>query len=180
MSFVIFFQPCRFSGEPVKQKNPFTGEEHSVVPIESLTPAEVRAVWAVLKKANAKGSDNFVGYYVVETDDGGEAEVYASNPHDSCMVSVRGLTPGLVRFLFDLLKAGNWVMVPAMEPNIAISCSPENLKGIPEDFPKVLACTSADELGAQLSDGFKRWPKYRDQVTRGAGGSTRNGGGDRF
>lgn len=179
MSFVIFFQPCRFSGEPVKQKNPFTGEEQSLVPNESLTPAEENAVRVVLKHANAKGPDDF-GYYVVETDDGCGAEVCASNLRDSCMVSVRGLTPGLVRFLFDLLKAGNWVMVPAMEPNIAISCSPENLKGIPEDFPKVLACTSADELGAQLSDGFKRWPKYRDQVTRGAGGSTRNGGGDRF
>jgi hypothetical protein len=179
MSFVIFFQPCRFSGKPVKQKNPFTGEEQSVVPIESLTLAEVKAVWAVLKKASPKGPDDF-GYYVVKTDDGGEAEVSANNPHASCMASVRGLTPALVRVLFDLLEAGNWVMVPAMEPNIAITCSPENLKGIPGDFPKVLTCTSADELGALLSDGFKRWPKYRDQVTRGAGRRTRNGGSDRF
>jgi hypothetical protein len=176
MSFDIFFQPCRFGGKPVKQKNPFTGEEQSVVPNESLTPAEEKAVRAVLKNANAKGPDDF-GYYVVETNDGGGAEVSTDKLRDSCMVSVRGLTPGLVRFLFDVLKAGNWVMLPAMATNIAITSSPEHLKGVPDGFPEVATCTSADELGVLLSDGFKAWKKYRNRVvgTVEKEGKTRRG-----
>jgi hypothetical protein len=168
MSFDIFFQPGRFGGKPVKQKNPFTGEEQSVVPNEPLTLAELKAVRAVLKKAGAKEPDDF-GCYVVKVADGGEAEVFGEKLAEGCMVALRGLTPGLVTFLMDLLKAGNWVMLPAMEGNPAITASPDHLKGIPKDFPEVITCTSADSLGVLLSGGFGAWKNYRDQVVRGAG-----------
>ena len=42
----------------------------------------------------------------------------------------------------------------------------EHLKRVPEDFPKVVTCASANELGALLTDGFKAWQRYRDQVIR--------------
>lgn len=170
MSFDIFFQPCRFGGKPVKRKNPFTGEEQSAVPNEPLTPAELRAVREVLKKANAAGPDQF-GCYVVGCANGGMAEVYGDDLANSCMAALRGMTPGLVQFLFDLLKAGNWVMLPAMEGNVAITYSPERLWGTPEDFPRVVTCQSADELGAMLSGGFATWQAYRDAVVGDRGSS---------
>ena len=165
MSFDIFFQPCRFGGKPVTKQNPFTGKGESLVPNEPLTPAEVKAVRAVLKRASAEGPDEF-GYFVVETADGGGAEVSGDHLSESCMVSIRGLTPGLLTFLMDLLTAGTWVMLPAMEGNIAITTSPDHVKGVPEDFPEVVTCTSAEDLGILLSGGLKAWKKYRDQVVR--------------
>jgi hypothetical protein len=37
VSFDIFYQPCRFGAEPVEQKNPFTGEVQTVLPVKPLT-----------------------------------------------------------------------------------------------------------------------------------------------
>ena len=81
------------------------------------------------------------------------------------MVALRGITPGLLQFLIDLLKAGNWSMVPAMEDIVAIVPSLESVKkNVPDDFPKIVVCNSADELGILLSGGFRAWKKYRDHV----------------
>jgi hypothetical protein len=52
-------------------------------------------------------------------------------------------------------------MIPAMEDVVAIACSEKNL---PEEFPKLVVCNSADELGVLLSKGFGAWKKYRDQI----------------
>ena len=164
MSFDIFFAPCRYGSKPVKQKNPFTGKEESVLPNETLTVAELEAVRELLKRANAPAPDAY-GCYFVEFDDGGGAEIFGRDLSKGCMVAVRGITPIFLQFLIDLLKAGNWVMCPAMEDNIAVTCSPECLKGVPDDFPKVVICNSADELGVLLSDGFLAWKKYRDVVS---------------
>jgi hypothetical protein len=165
MSFDIFFMPCRYGTKPVKQKNTVTGREESVLPNEPLTTAQLQAVREVLKKAAAPRSDDF-GCYVVEFDDGGGADVFGRDLSNGCMVAVRGITPKLMQFLIDLLKAGNWVMCPAMEETVTITCSPECVKDMPEDFPKVVICNSADELGVLLTDGFQAWKKYRDVVTR--------------
>jgi hypothetical protein len=86
---------------------------------------------------------------------------------------VRNLTPGILQFLLDLLKAGNWVMCPTMEDAVAVTCSPDRLWGVPEDFPEIVTCDSAEELGVLLSDGFGAWKKYRDRLLRrGKGGSS--------
>ena len=168
MSFDIFFDPGRYGRQRVKQKNPFTGKVESVLPVEPLTPAERKAVRAVLRKASGGGPDEF-GCSVVETADGGTAEVFGDDLANGCMVAVRGLTPGLLAFLIELLKAGNWVMTPAMEATVAITAVPERLKGLPKDHPEVVLCTSAAELGVLLADGFGAWKKYRDRVVRGDG-----------
>lgn len=168
MSFDIFFQPVRYSGKTLKKKNPFTGQVQSVLESDPLTPAEVQAVRAVLKEAGAKQADEF-GCYALRVADGGEAEVVGENLAESCMVALRGLTPGLVTFLMDLLKAGNWVMLPAMEGNPALTAAPDHLKGVPKDFPEITTCTSADELGVILTNGLGAWQRYRDQVVSRAG-----------
>jgi hypothetical protein len=174
MSFDIFFQPCRYGGKPVTRTNPFTGKEETVLPKEPLTAAELKAVRRVLKRVQARGPDSD-GCYVVESADGGAAEVFGSDLANGCMVALRGLTPGILQFLLDLLHAGKWVMYPAMEDVVAVTTSPEHMWGMPDDFPEVVTCNSADELGALLSDGFGAWKKYRDRVVRerGAGGARR-------
>lgn len=164
MSFDILFQPCRYTYKPVETKNPFKGKAHTVFPrSEPLTPEEVSAVEHVLKRANARGPDQH-GCYVIDFPDGGDAEVYADDLSNSCMVSVRGVTSDPLRFLTDLLKAGNWIMMPAMEDGTAIAYSPACLKGIPQGFAEIVVCNSSEELGLLLSKGVRAWEKYRDQI----------------
>src|SRR5262249_46615234 len=143
--------------------NPFTRETETVRVSDPLTPSELQAVQAVLKKAKARGPDEH-GCYVAEFPDGGGAEVYGDNLEESCMVAVRGITPTLLEFLFDILNAGNWVMLPAMEETVAITGSPNAVKNPPEDLPKVVVVNAVDDLGVLLSKGFGAWKKYRDQV----------------
>jgi hypothetical protein len=122
VSFNVFFQPCRFDGEPIKKTNRLTGEEQLIVPNGSLTPAEESAIRAVLTQANAEGPDDFE-CYVVRTEDGGGAEIFARDLAEGCMVNPWELTPRTLELLFNLLKAGNWVMLPAMEGDLAITTS---------------------------------------------------------
>ena len=163
MSFDIFFQPCHFGAIPVEKRNPFTGETKPVLPVEPLTDTELGGVQAVLTKATTRGPDKF-GRHVVGFKDGGRAEVFAGDLETGCMVAVRGITPGLLQFLIDLLKAGNWGMIAAMEDSVFIVSSLESAKGVPDDFPEMVVCNSADELGVLLSGGFNSWKKYRDQI----------------
>jgi hypothetical protein len=165
MSFDIFYQPCRFGGEPVEQKNALTGKVESVLPNEPLTAAELKAVRGVLKKAGAAKPDHY-GCYVVELGDGSGAEVFGKDLENGCMVALHDLTPDIIRFLFDLLKAGRWVMTPASEENVAITTSPEQMWGLPDDFPEVVTCPSAEELEVLLCNGYKAWKKFRNQVVR--------------
>jgi hypothetical protein len=166
MSFDIFFQPCRFSGELVTKKNLLTGEAKSVLHNEPLSEMELDAVRQVLRRANASTPDEF-GCYVVQLEDGGSAEVFGSKLASGCMVALRGMTDDLIKFLFDLLKAGNWVMLPAMDGNVTIIPSSVFLKNVPDGFPRVVVCNSAAELGMLLSNGVEEWEKYRNQVVGG-------------
>jgi len=166
MSFDIFLQPCRYTGQLVTKKNRLTGEAKSVLHNEPLSEIELNAVRQVLRRANAHNPDKF-GCYVVQLEDGGGAEVYGSKLATGCMVSLGGMTADLIQFLFDLLKAGNWVMLPAMEDNIAITPSSVFLKNVPDDFPRVVVCNSAAELGVLLANGVEEWEKFRNQVVGG-------------
>jgi hypothetical protein len=163
MSFDIFFMPCRFGDRLIEEKNELTGETRSVLPNEPLTADELKAVEEVLEEATVRGSGD-PGYYVVRAKDGGEAEVFASDLGHGCMVALRGITPGLLGSLINLLKAGNWCMVPIMEDNVAIVPSLRAVKSVPDDFPQIVVCDSGEELGTLLSGGFCAWKKYRDQV----------------
>jgi hypothetical protein len=158
LSFDVFYQPCRFANNPVEQEGQ-TGEAPSVL----LRAAELQAVRNILLKATAHGPDEH-GCYVVKMADGGGAEVFSSDLAKGCMVAMRGMTPELVQFLFDLLVAGKWIMLPAMADTVAITNSQGNVIGIPHDFPRIVECASAEELGIILSDGVQAWARYRDQV----------------
>ncbi len=168
MSFDIVFQTCRFAGSPIEKTNPIKGMARSVLPQEPLTADELKSVEHVLQRANARGP-NAHGCYVVQFGDGGRAEVFGSELATNCMVAIRGITGDLLQFLFDLLEAGNWVMIPVMEDLAAITTSPESMKRIPDDFPRVVGCNSPKELGALLAGGVQAWQKYRDQIVDGGG-----------
>lgn len=138
-----------------------------MLPAEPLSADEVRAVRGVLEKLEARGPDEH-GCYVVAFGDGGGAEVYGNDLSTGCMVAVRGLTPDLLRFLYDLLKATDWVLLPAMEGNPGIVSAPGRANGSADSFPEVV-CGSPEDLGAILSGGFEAWKRYRDRMV-GEGG----------
>lgn len=162
MSFDLFFQPCRFDGTTVIRNNPFTGQPADVPRNATLTSAELAAVRRLLDEAG-KGPDEH-GCWLVTFPDGGSAEIFGSNLEEGCMAALRGLTDDLVRFLHALLVAGDWVVVPATDEPLAIAASKSAMRGAPEDFPEVVVCASADELGTLLSRGVDAWREYRDRV----------------
>jgi hypothetical protein len=166
MSFDVLYMPCRFGSAKIERKNEYTGKIESVLPNDTLTAAEFKAVRDVLNGATIHGPDEF-GCHVVRAKDGGETEVFARNLDQKCMVALRGISPGLLEFLFDLLRAGNWCMIPPTEENFAIVSSLAAVRSVPDDFPKIVICNSAEELGSLLSGDLSAWKKYRDQVVGG-------------
>jgi hypothetical protein len=167
MSFDLFFQPCRSGTEPVERKNPFTGEVQASVPVEPLSAEDEQAIRGVLARTGAREPDEF-GCFVVELGDGGAAEIFARDLANGCMVALRGLTPDLLRLLYDLLAAARWVLPPAMECNPAVVTSPGLASGFADGFPEGI-CGSPEELGEILSGGFGAWKVYRDKIV-GDGG----------
>lgn len=163
MSLDIFFQPCRFGEAPIEKKNPFTGELQSVFPVKPLSGAELSAVRQVLKQATTKDFDE-ADCQVVTFQDGGIVEVDAGNLEEGCRVGLSGMTPDVLQFLYDLLSAGRWAMIPAMEDLVAVTTSRENVSGESKNFPRVVECRSAEELGRLLSDGVRAWEEYRDRI----------------
>jgi hypothetical protein len=163
MSFDIFFQPCRFSSKSVDKKQAKSSTTKSTVEVERLGTAELEAVQRTIERWTIQGPDKF-SCHIIGVEDGGEAEVFTDDFGTGCMIALRGITPGMLQFLIDLLKAGNWGMIPVMEDLVVIVPSLESLKNLPVTFPRVVVCNSANELGILLSKGFSTWEKYRNQV----------------
>ena len=163
MQYEFLFQPCRYDGTKVEAQNPFTGKPWLVPTNEPLTAAELNAVHAVLDKVAAQGPDEF-GCYVAVLDDGCEINVYANDLDRGCMVTFRWLPASLFRFAVDLLKAGNWTMLPAIESTVAVVSSLESVKGIPDGFPPIVICDSPEELRILVTEGVDAWEKHRDIV----------------
>jgi hypothetical protein len=164
MSFDIFFQPCRFDTEPVEVTNEFTGKTTTERPSIPLSAAELAAVRSALDRPGVSKPDRDDDTYSVDCADGGSAQVFAADLQKSCMFAVYGLTPELVSIMFDVLRAANWVMIPAMEDLMAIAASPDSVQGAPDDFLPVVVCSSATELSTLLIDGFDAWKRYRDRI----------------
>ncbi|HXC99568.1 MAG TPA: hypothetical protein VN048_09515 [Verrucomicrobiae bacterium] len=137
-------------------------------------PAESNrdAVLAVLNKAKFQGPDEH-GFYVVEFADGHSVEFSAGGlqgegEFNDCAFHIRGMSPDLVRFVFEIAKAGDMVMMPATEDFVPILSLPGQQNELPKELaeneiPPVL-CGSPEELWSLLSGGYEGWKKYRDQV----------------
>jgi hypothetical protein len=165
MSFDIFFQSCRFAQATIQVPNAHTGKMEEVLPSEPPSEAERMAVREVLAKA-AVSPLNKSGCATVRFADGGSAEIFADEIERSCMVAVRGLTADVIGFLFDLLKARNWAILPAMDDVGAVAFSPDAFHHLPDNFPSTMICQSSAELGILLKEGFEKFKAYRDQINR--------------
>jgi hypothetical protein len=161
MSFDLFYQPCHFGTEPVERKDASAGEVQTDLPVKPLSADDLKSVQRVLAR-DAQGPDE-LGDFIVEAGDGGAAEIFCTDLSTGVMVSVRSLTPHVLRFLFDLLKAADWVLLPAMEDSAAIVSSPGLASGFADNFPEVV-CESPEDLGKILSGGYDAWTGYRDQI----------------
>jgi hypothetical protein len=139
-------------------------------------PAEVsrEPVLAVLRTTKFSGPDDF-GVYTVEFPDGQEVEFSAEGlqgcgEFTGCSFEIRDMSPHLVRFVFEIARAGDMVMIPAMEEFVPILSRPEQQKELSEDLasndPEPVVCSSTEELESLLSGGYAGWQKYRDQVLR--------------
>lgn len=96
------------------------------------------------------------------------AEVFGNNLRTGRTVALQRLTPNLLRFLFDLLRATDWVLLPVIEGNPAIVSSPGLASDFADSFSEVV-CGSPEELGAILSGDYDVWKRYRDQIVGESG-----------
>ena len=139
-------------------------------------PAEVsrEPVLDVLRTTKFSGPDDF-GVYVVGFPDGQDVEFSAkglqgSDEFTGCSFQIHGMSPHLVRFMLEIAKAGDMVIVATMEPFVPILSRPEQCRQLPaelaENDPEPVVCRSPEELESLLSGGYVGWQKYRDQVLR--------------
>jgi hypothetical protein len=169
MSFDIHYHTCNFGTRTAQRKNPLTGQLQTVPVDDGLTAEERSAVADLLHSSGASGPDEF-GCYVLELSDGGSAEVFASGldgpqPCEGLMVSLRSMTPGLVRFLWELCRAGNMAATPVMEDEVVVVASEGQRRRVLERWPQVVVVGSSEGFGRLLSGGLAAWQAYRDQVT---------------
>jgi hypothetical protein len=130
-----------------------------------------RRVTEVLRAATHRGPDDF-GLYIVAFSDGVEVEFSASGlesdePFTGCAFYIHGFGGDLTKFMFDVARAGDLVLIPAMEGNPLILVSEEQKRNVPGDLVenlKPVVVRSAGELGAILTSGFNGWSAYRNQV----------------
>jgi hypothetical protein len=144
-------------------------------------PADRGDVLRVLRKYSSADADDF-GFYLIDFADGGSADFSAAGlesaaPFSGCAFHLRGLSPTVVRFVYEIAVAGDMAILNAqgrdtVESPTAIYVAEPQLSHLSEglgEHPRLV--TSADELGEALGAGFLAWDQYRDQI-RGSG----NGG----
>lgn len=112
--------------------------------------------------------------YDLEAADSGHCSVQAGDldggpPYESCTFFLRGWTPGLLDLIFAAAKAGDMVMTPVMDPIRFILTAPEQREHLPttEDWAEPVLCSSGEELGVLMEQGFEAWQRYRDYVVHG-------------
>ena len=86
-----------------------------------------------------------------------------------CAFHIRAFSDDLMKFILDVARAGDMVIIPAMEGNPLLLVSEVQKKGVPADVRESLrpiVVESSGELGAVLLGGFEGWLSYRDRVFR--------------
>jgi len=144
----ISFTPCRYRGRTAEKLSPFTRKVEKFDVPEPMTPAEWRAVARVLNVP-----DKDFDFVVVKLADGTRTKVGSNGPGrpDGIMVRIDKITPDLLRFLLDLLKAADWRMMnPWDGPMIFASAklAAENAARVGDS--EVVVCRTPEELGAHL------------------------------
>jgi hypothetical protein len=139
------------------------------VPVDDgRTDAERAAVRNLLRSAGAAAPDEF-GCYAVQFEDGGSAEVFASElggPEqcDGLVVSLHRPTPAVIGFVYELCRAGNMSATPVMEDEVVVVASEGQRRRVQCRWPAAVVVGSPDGLGRLLGGGVAAWHAYRDQV----------------
>jgi hypothetical protein len=143
-------------------------------------PVDPGPVARVLARERHRGPDEF-GFYLVEFADGASVEFNARGlggrePFDGCAFHLRGISPQLIEFVFDVARAGDFVLFNAQgddsdESPVVITVGPDQAAHLPpelaEQYKGRPVCASAEKLGAMLLPGFAGWEAYRNQVMKG-------------
>jgi hypothetical protein len=157
MSFDIYFVPSRESCQIVERRNPLANELESV---RILDAESLAAVAATLTQHGAKKTAE--AGLVLSTRDGGRADVFLTK--ESCMFAVRsGLTPNVAALLFDVLRAGQWLMFAASGEDV-IAATEADAEILPEDAGAVRIAHSADDIVQLLHAPLEQWDKIREKV----------------
>ena len=137
-------------------------------------PAEVmrEAVQAVLDSTDFTGPSE-LGFYLVRFPDGVSVEFLAgglsgTQKFTGCAFFIRGMSPHLIRFIFEVAKAGDMGIIPMMEDSVMIFPSMEQLHQLPLNYPpkgcRRVVCASPEELECLMTGGYSGWQKYRNYV----------------
>ena len=133
--------------------------------------AQREPVLAVLRKTSFRGPDEF-GFYIIAFPDRVEVEFSAKglelkDRFTGCAFFIRGFGKHLAEFIYQVARAGDMVIMPAMEGNPLIFVSDGQRPHVPADSlerSRPVVVKSPEELGALLTGGFDGWSVYRDQV----------------
>jgi len=75
------------------------------------------------------------------------------------------MTPELLRFLWELCRAGNMAATPVMEDEVfAVASESVNGQEVAGRWLGAVVVGSPDELGRLLSSGLAAWQAVPDQV----------------
>lgn len=157
MSYDLSLLATHRSATPVRRINPFTAKEHETY-VYTLTEQELRSANAVLTRYQAKDDD---GDKIVSFATGERLRM--STREEAWNVDLRSLSTEVVKFLFELSAAGDFLII---DDNVAVTTSAATKERL-KDFPSASGCvvvTSAEELGVLLKDGFEAWQAYAKRV----------------
>jgi hypothetical protein len=140
-------------------------------------PIDPAPVAIVLASEGYTGPDQF-GFYCVGFADGVNVEFNAGGldgkkPFTGCAFHIRGIGPSLIQFVFDVARAGDFVIFNCQGEDseaspVLILVNQSQAAQLPAELQYVNRpiCTSAEILGTLLFPGYDRWEAYRDQVIK--------------
>jgi hypothetical protein len=117
--------------------------------------------------------------YEIGTESGINVELWSTSlggrtkPFDFCDLEVRGFDTELCRLILDLARAGGFTISSDVDSEAEILFDESQRAEVREGCPRVMVCSTPEELEAALEGGFGAWQAYRDRVCGGSGGSGR-------
>ncbi len=146
MKLEILFQPACPPGGLFRSPVSFP-----FFPAPKLSRAQGEEVQSVLQFHRATQTSR-PGFFVVSLDPDTQLQLRAFGLQKGCIVTVHDFTPVVVRFLFDLLCAADWIMLLPPPYTQALAARPMtfrssrwNRAGVP-----AAVCESAEQLGVRL------------------------------
>lgn len=113
----------------------------------------------------------------VQFKDGSHVEFLAhglasSDSFKGCAFWIRGMSTEIIRFVFEVAKEADTVLFPTMEGNPCILVRPDQRVELPGDLDlPIVECSSPEELGRLVMDGYQAWLRYRNHVLQDCGES---------